>query len=226
VGKSSLFNALLGAPRAIVTDQPGTTRDLVGDLAEMNGIRVHLVDSAGIQKTTDIAEAEGVARARRALSIADLVLLVLDQSRVLEQADRDLLRQTQSRPRLIIVNKIDLLAAWPIARLANEGRMLSVSVKRNDGLDKIAPLVAEMLGGPGIAQDSPAITNVRHINLVKRAEAATTHALHAALGADQLSEEFLLADLQDGRAALEEITGRRTPDDVLRHIFERFCIGK
>ncbi len=226
VGKSSLFNALLGAPRAIVTDQPGTTRDLVGDLAEMDGIRVHLVDSAGIQDTVDVVEAEGVARARQALSVANLVLLVLDRSRPLDRSDEQLLSATLSSARLIVVNKIDLPPAWSTDRLATDDRAISVSVETGDGIHAIAPLVSAIVGGCENVNDSPAITNIRHIDLMKRADESIRHALAATTATSPLSEEFILADLQDSRAAFEEITGRRTPDDVLRHIFERFCIGK
>ena len=212
VGKSSLFNALVGASRAIVTDVPGTTRDLVTEAIDLDGVRVTLVDTAGLREATDAIEAEGVARSKQSTGVADLVLQVV--------VDDD--PQTIDARQLIVQNKSDL-------RSHTQRANLRVSAKTGDGLDHLRrAIVAELTDGSAAPlRDRPSITNVRHIALVQRAHDALERARAAASAAGgALSEEFVLADLQEARAALEEITGRRAPDDLLAHIFERFCIGK
>ena len=215
VGKSSLFNALVGAPRAIVTDVPGTTRDLVTETIDLDGLRVTFVDTAGLRETADAIEAEGVARSRQSTSVADLVLQV-----VVEDEPQDV-----GSAQLVVRNKADLFPS------AGDGfaNAIRVSAKSGEGLDQLRRTIAEALTDASDApeRDRPAITNVRHIALVQRAHDALGRA-RAAARADggALPEEFVLADLQDARAALEEVTGRRTTDEVLAHIFERFCIGK
>jgi tRNA modification GTPase len=220
-GKSSLFNALSGAARAIVTDIPGTTRDLVTELIDLNGVRTTLVDTAGLRETIDTIEAEGVARATGAAAVADLVLFVADGSRAWpERAYRDFAsRFTSGLKTLVIRNKSDLEAAW-----TRDGS-IAVSAVTGAGL---ADLRRRMVAALDVERlvDPPAITNVRHIALVERSRDALVRARDALAGEVAMSEEFVLADLQDARAALEEIAGRRTPDDLLARIFSRFCIGK
>ncbi len=265
VGKSSLFNTLLNANRAIVTAVPGTTRDLLTERAEIGGLSLALIDTAGVRETVDEVEQEGVARARQTLEVADLVLVVLDRSRPLEDDDRALLVATEGRPRLIIVNKCDLTAAWEVLSLRREetprrerasgretdlGRDLSsersfptsgtlptgvqvspdgflttpVSVRTGEGIDALVSALSSALGAGESFRDRPTITNVRHAALLEGARASLVRAT-AAL--DQgISEEFPLLDLQEAANALQEIRGRRTSEDLLRHIFEKFCIGK
>jgi tRNA modification GTPase len=227
VGKSSLFNSLAGAARAIVTDVPGTTRDLVAEVVNVDGLRVTLVDTAGMRPTQDVVEAEGVARARQAWDVADVVLVVVDGSSPLDSLDRQLLGETAGRRRLVVSNKCDLGVALA-ADLAAEDTagFVRVSARTGDGLDGLrAGLVRALDVEP--RDDPPAITNLRHVALLARAHEALSRARTAAgAGGDTLPEEFVLADLQDARAALEEISGRRTSEDVLSHIFSRFCIGK
>jgi tRNA modification GTPase len=227
VGKSSLFNALLRAGRAIVTPTPGTTRDLVTEAADVDGLRLELVDTAGVRDTTDDVEAEGVARARRAWTTADLVLVVLDVSQPLTDADMNVLRETSDTPRLIVANKADLPAVWRDADVAVP--VVTVSSKTGDGLDTLRGDIRRALEGanPATARDTAAVTNVRHAALLERAHVALRRA-HEAVEAPggPVAEEFVLTDLQDARAALEEVTGKRTSEDLLRHIFSRFCIGK
>jgi tRNA modification GTPase len=223
VGKSSLFNALAGASRAIVTDIPGTTRDLVTETIDLDGLRATLVDTAGLRPTVDIIEAEGVARSKQAHAVADLTLVVLDRSQPLDADDRDAVAQTTGRNRLIVANKADLA---PAGRDGAPAGAVAVSATTGDGMDELRRRMAAALD-VDLLSDRPAITNVRHIALVQQAHDALTRARAAALddGAT-LSEEFVLADLQDARSALEEVNGHRTSDDVLAHIFSKFCIGK
>jgi tRNA modification GTPase len=219
VGKSSLFNALVGTSRAIVTDVPGTTRDLVTEVIDLDGLRVTLVDTAGLRPTENAVEAEGMTRARRAQEVADLLLVVVDGSLPLDQFDEEIVSQITDNKRVIVSNKADL-------QRDSAHDFLPVSARTGVGLDALRARITRALDIES-RTDPPAITNVRHTALVERAHCALSRARSAA-GADgeTLSEEFVLADLQDARAALEEISGRRTPDDVLAHIFSRFCVGK
>jgi tRNA modification GTPase len=218
-GKSSLFNALSGAARAIVTDIPGTTRDLVTEVIDLEGVRTTLVDTAGLREAADAIELEGVARAAGAVSVADLVLFVADGSGAWpEQAYRDV-ASTNGRKTLVIRNKSDLEPAW-----TRDGS-IAVSAVTGAGVDNLRTQIVAAFDADRI-QDPPAISNIRHIALVERAREALVRARDA-LGPDvAMAEEFVLADLQEARAALEEIAGRRTPEDLLAHIFSRFCIGK
>lgn len=231
VGKSSLFNALLNANRAIVTPVPGTTRDLLTERADIRGMSIALVDTAGIRESTDIVEREGVSRARQAVSVADLLLVVLDHSRAINDEDRAILETTASRPRLIVQNKIDLSAFAReqfSASCGETGReAVPVSALTGGGLDTLTDRIAETLGSAGEQRDQPRVTNIRHITLLERAHDALTRARDAVRASHgTLPEEFVLADLQEAAGHLQEITGKRTTDDLLRHIFERFCIGK
>ncbi len=227
VGKSSLFNALLGSGRAIVTAIAGTTRDLLTDTADIGGLRLELVDTAGVRETTDEVESEGVARARRAWTTADLVLVVLDLSAPLENEDLDLLRDTGNIPRLMVANKSDLPPAWRTADLPEP--FVAVSSITGEGVESLRLSIREALdaANPATARDTAAVTNVRHADLLSRAASALRRAA-AAVDAPggPVAEEFVLTDVQDARAALEEVTGKRTSEDLLRHIFSRFCIGK
>ena len=219
VGKSSLFNALAGAPRAIVTPTPGTTRDLITEIVDVNGLRVTLVDSAGIRTTDDDVESVGVDLARRAMRIADAVLVVVDGSGALDDSDVEILRETTACRRVVVANKCDL-------RLEAPGGFLAVSARTGAGLARLRDELAAVLDVDP-TRDQPAITNLRHVTLVEHAHDALSRARAGVLEqGPALSEEFVLADLQSARAALEEISGRRAADDLLAHIFARFCVGK
>jgi tRNA modification GTPase len=223
VGKSTLFNALVGAARAIVTEVPGTTRDLVTETIDLDGVRVTLVDTAGLRKTDDVVESEGVARSERAGSVADLILIVADGTQTLTDTERELLVRFSGKPALLVSSKSDLRS-----ECRHEGAV-RVSALTGVGLDALRAAMFRALDVDFVADraDRPEITNVRHIALVERVHEALTRARGAALAeGGSLSEEFVLADLQEARGALEEITGKRAPDEVLAHIFARFCIGK
>ena len=227
VGKSSLFNVLCGVQRAIVADASGTTRDLVTETIHLEGIPVTLVDTAGIRATSDAVEAEGVRRARGALVVASAVLVVLDRSRPLDEDDWDLLRETAGRPRLVIANKQDLRAAWSAAgqfEAGVGGAVIETCLIDGSAAKPLRGALLRVLEGDGPRREAPAISNVRHIGLLCSAEAALRQASRTAAAGGV--EELLLADLEEARRALEEITGKRAPDAVLERIFERFCIGK
>jgi tRNA modification GTPase len=218
VGKSSLFNALAGTDRAIVTSVPGTTRDLITEPIDIHGIAVTLVDTAGARRADDVVEREGVARGEQARGVADLIIVVVDRSETLADDDRRLLDDTSSRPRLIVANKCDL----PSAGLLDEA--MQVSAVTGEGLQELRCAIARELSGDD-AQETPALTNLRHVVLLEEARAALQRAV-GALDTGDVPEEFLLNDLHAARARFDEVVGARTSDDVLTHIFETFCIGK
>jgi tRNA modification GTPase len=195
----------------------------VTETVDLEGLRVTLVDTAGLRESTDPVEIEGVARSRQAQQVADLILVVIDGSRPVEDEDIELVNQTIEYKRLLVFNKADVTA--PDSRPSLDG--LTVSARTGEGLNG---LVRAMLTSLDIEhlEDRPAITNVRHIALVERADKALARAQVAVGSAERTSmpEEFVLADLQEARATLEEITGHQTTDDLLRHIFARFCVGK
>jgi tRNA modification GTPase len=222
VGKSSLFNALLDVNRAIVTAVPGTTRDLLTERLDIRGFSVALVDTAGIRVPTDEVEEEGIARARQAAAVADVMVLVLDGARPTSEADRALMELRGAR-RVIVLNKSDLPAR--IEALPAEDA-ISVSALTRAGIETLVDRLATLLGGVEDDRDSPLVSNIRHIALLEQARAALDRTIEALTSGSAPSEEFVLADLQEVEQYLQEITGRRTTDDLLRHIFERFCIGK
>lgn len=224
VGKSTFFNWLVGADRAIVTEIAGTTRDLVTETADVGGVPVTLVDTAGMRESADLVETEGIRRARSALAVADVAVVMLDRSRPLDAADRELLAATGTSDRIIVINKADLPDAWTDPELAGPAEAVLVSLRTGEGLDRLQQALRTAVGSTEPLRDAPAISNVRHIDLLIRARHAVRAAAEAA--AQGITEEFVLTDIRDARDALEEITGKRTPDDVLQHIFERFCIGK
>jgi tRNA modification GTPase len=222
-GKSSLFNALAGVGRAIVTDVPGTTRDLVTETVEIEGVPVTLVDTAGMRATTvDAVEAEGIARAQAARAVAQLLVVVLDRSRPLEGEDRELLEEARGTRSVIAANKSDLPAAWDAGRETPEAVL--VSATSGTGLDELRRAMSLRLAEAAGTRDTPAITNVRHVDLVARARHALERA--AAAARSETPEEFVLTDLNEARSALEEVTGARSADDLLAAIFTKFCIGK
>jgi tRNA modification GTPase len=223
VGKSTIFNLLAGADRAIVTEVPGTTRDLITETIEVAGIPITLVDTAGLRRADDPVEREGVARAKRAAETADFKILVFDQSTPLTDEDRTLLTQTRYAERVVVSNKCDLPAAWGAHELADCDQLV-ICARDERSVEPIRRRLAERLLGSEPLRDEPRITNVRHVRLLERVE----QGIQAAARALEMgrSEEFVLADLQEVRTALEEITGRTAPEDLLSHIFARFCIGK
>lgn len=222
-GKSSVFNRLAGAGRAIVTDIPGTTRDLITELVDIDGVATTLIDTAGVHgRPADAVEREGIARAQAAADVAELRLVVLDRSRPLTDDDKTLIEAAKGRPHVVVANKCDLPAAWALHEAGVD--LLPVSAKDGEGVDDLRRAIGTRLSATDRFHDTPAITNVRHVELLSRAHGALCRA--AAAAREGTAEEFVAADLADARGCLEEVTGARTPDDVLETIFSRFCIGK
>ena len=186
---------------------------------DISGLAVTLVDTAGWRETVDVVEREGVARSARARGIAELVVVVLDRSEPLAPEDEELLAQTGALAHLVVANKSDLPPA------VTRPDAIAVSAATGDGLDALRCAIEHALTGRESRRDAPPLANIRHIALLEQARAHLVAAAEAA-SRQSVPEEFVLSDLQAAREKLDEIVGRRTSEDVLRHIFERFCIGK
>jgi tRNA modification GTPase len=223
-GKSSLFNALAGAARAIVTDVPGTTRDVLTERVDIGGVPITLVDTAGLREAGDAIEVEGVRRARQAQRVAALTLVVIDRSRPLSEIEWQVIRET-APPRVIVASKSDLPPAWDAGALGSAGReVVDVSAVTGDHLAALRDRILAALTGQEDLRDCPAMSNLRHLELVDDARGSLARALTSLR--DGATEELVLTDLGSARRSLEDIAGRRAPDDLLRHIFARFCVGK
>ncbi len=219
-GKSSLFNLLLREERAIVTELPGTTRDVLEGWIDVRGIPVRLFDTAGLRETTDRIESEGVGRARGKLDQADLVLLVIDGSKPPRDEDKTLLDQTRELPRIVVVNKSDLKPAF-----APQKGWVKASALTGAGLHKLEEAaVAALTGGKGVDAGSAAAANSRQLEALQ----AALRGLEAAAAGIQrkLSHELVAEDVRAAVDALGAITGESIGDEVLERIFSRFCIGK
>jgi tRNA modification GTPase len=220
-GKSSLFNALVGAARAIVTEIPGTTRDLLTEHVDINGLDITLVDTAGLRDAADAIEAEGVERALQAQRVAALTLSVVDSS-VPREAGDDRIAFAASDSTIVVLAKADL----PRRRedIRTDGPVLEVSALTGEGLAELRAAIAGALTGSEDLRDTPRISNTRHLALLDDVQELLNKAVRAL--ADGATEELVLADLTEARHAIEELTGRRTADDLLQHIFAKFCVGK
>jgi tRNA modification GTPase len=230
VGKSSLFNRLVERERAIVTATPGTTRDLVSETVAIGGIPIRLVDTAGIREAVDEAESIGIIKSMEALADADLILVVLDASQPASPEDEKLLRQTQSNPAILVLNKIDLnkidLAAAETRDASGQPQsLIRVSALTGEGIAELRAEILRHIGGETGAQaESGFLTNVRHQGLVQDSLLALEAAAKAVTG--KVPHEMLLLDLYNALRPLDAITGATTTDDILNLIFSKFCIGK
>jgi tRNA modification GTPase len=231
VGKSSLLNALLQTDRAIVTPVPGTTRDVLEEVLNIRGVPVRLLDTAGVRKTEDPVEQEGVRRRQNAMEQAELLLILMDGSVPLAQADRDILAMLPGKKRLVVVNKSDLLSQFNLeevnAREGGEpaGPVVRISAKTGEGLDdlrdRIRAMVLRQDFEPG---EGAVVTRLRHHAALQKAKEALVNAGGSVQAG--LSGEFVAMDLRAAIDAIGEITGAVSTDDILDRIFRDFCIGK
>lgn len=226
VGKSSVFNSLLGNDRAIITSIAGTTRDSLSELLDIQGVPVLLTDTAGIRESPDAIEHLGIERTRRAIADADLVVFILDGSQSLTKEDEQLLHEVSSCKYLIALNKFDLEAFNP--NLLN-GRIeahktISVSAKTGAGLQHLRVAILEPFFESAETYNDFLVTNARHYDLLLRADEALKSSKEQMVA--RASEELILVGLYDALRSLGEITGETTTEDVLSQIFATFCIGK
>ena len=235
VGKSSLMNALLMRDRSIVTTSPGTTRDAIEESVHIDGIPIRLVDTAGWRETEDDAERAGVERARAAAQGAALSVLVVDASLPPDEGDTAVAAALDGRASVVVANKVDLgRGARPSefsglfkGETAGEGdggpRVLWVSALTGAGLKELRSALAEALLGPTHSSDA-LVSNLRHTDALRRVKERLLRV--DTLLSERAPFELVGAELADAGAALGEITGETTPEEVLRHIFDRFCVGK
>jgi tRNA modification GTPase len=217
VGKSSLFNRLLEQDRAIVTDIPGTTRDLVSEVAAIDGIPIKFVDTAGIRTGQDLVETLGIERSYQAMADADLTLVVVDLSQTLGAGDIALIDRAKQQGRYILLgNKSDLPRAAEVSE-----EFITVSAVTGEGIDRLRERIA-----PASAheQDSGFITSIRHQQLLRESIEALDQARKAVEFG--IPHEMLLLDLYAALRPIDAITGATTADDILNRIFSTFCIGK
>ncbi len=231
VGKSSLLNRLAGRNRAIVTDIPGTTRDIIDEYISVKGIPVRAVDTAGIRQTEDRVEKIGVEKTLTELESADLVILMLDASKNVNEDERDMLARVSDRKHIIFINKTDLQSGEEMAQSLEEGEgtgkgeIIMASVANDVGIDKLEDTIAKMFLQGALDGDADILlTNARHKSLVEQA----LKDIEQALGAYEYGMPLDIMSIEIDAAAqsLGEITGENVSEAVLEGIFSRFCVGK
>ena len=233
VGKSSLFNALLGTDRAIVTDIAGTTRDQLHERFVVDGIPISLIDTAGLRVTEDRVEKIGVERSRRTMADADIVVVMLDASEEITDEDHAIIESVAAVNYIVAINKIDKAPSWDIdhltaadnSRLTNlRDKLVAISARTGEGLDDLRHAIVHPFGVEDATTQGFLVTDARHHDLLTRARDEIGESL-VSLDA-RMSEEIILVGLHNALRYLGEITGETTTEDMLSRIFSTFCIGK
>lgn len=224
VGKSSLLNVLLKEKRAIVTDIAGTTRDVIEEYINLDGIPVKIIDTAGIRETEDIVEKIGVERSREKINEADLVLLVLDSSRELDKEDMEIIEAIKDKKAIVLLNKIDLENKLDNSVIDKFENIIKISAKEDIGIDGLKNEIKNMFFSGKIDSESLIISNSRHKQALIRAEENCNEALVRLNNNEYLDliSIFVTAALK----ALGEITGSELEEDLVNKIFKEFCCGK
>ena len=225
VGKSSLFNALLGVDRAIVTDIAGTTRDQIRERFVVNDIPISLIDTAGLRQTTDTVEKIGVERAKATMADADLVIVIVDASEAETAGDREILDSVRDLNYLVVANKIDKIDLASFAKTQyRRPTAVLLSAKTGEGMDDLRRAIVEPFSDEQSMSTGFLITDARHHDLLMRAKAEIEQSISSL--DERLSEEIVLIGLHNALHFLGEITGETTTEDMLTRIFSTFCIGK
>ena len=232
VGKSSLFNALLGSDRAIVTEIAGTTRDQLHERLTINNIPISLIDTAGLRETEDHVESIGVERSRRTMADADLVIAMLDGSEDATAEDKKIVDDIRSSRHLVAVNKIDKITDGKVASIVdrvtgfagNETSVVAISAKTGEGIDVLRRAMVSPFASENLGTDGFLVTDARHHDLLLRTRDEISHSIE--LLDASASEEIVLIGLHNALRYLGEITGETTTEDMLTRIFSTFCIGK
>lgn len=222
VGKSSLFNALLGQERAIVTEIAGTTRDQLHEQLSINGIPVSLIDTAGLRDTLDTVESIGVERAKRVMADADLVVVMLDGSQNISTEDHEIIAQAKPLNHLIAINKVDL--GQSDLNFNGDSTVLRISAKTGEGLNELQKAIVEPFYPQEIENSTFLVSDARHHDLLLRAKSEIEISIQ--LLEEKQSEEIILIGLHNAIRFLGQITGETTTEDMLTRIFSTFCIGK
>lgn len=225
-GKSSLLNRFLETERAIVTDVPGTTRDVIEEWISIQGVPICLVDTAGIRSTDDTVEQIGVRRAKEYMDRADIILVVVDQSRPLQEEDRQILETAKGRQALIVLNKEDLQPAFKTEELQSYGLpILSISASTGAGMGALKDAMLSLALKQGLtAAQSALLANTRHIELVRQSREALQRALDTIEAG--MPVDCAIVDIREAWELLGSITGDTVHDDIIEEIFSRFCLGK
>lgn len=228
VGKSSLLNVLLKENRAIVTDIPGTTRDIIEEYLNLGGILIKLIDTAGLRYTEDIVEKIGVERTKEAISEADLIIFILDISEKLTKEDWDIISLTKDKKVIIVGNKIDLginEELKEIQKLFDKERIVLTSIKEHQGIKQLEKAIVDIVYSGNVkSKNISLVSNIRHKNLLEMARDSLNKALEAiCLG---IPIDLISVDIKDAWRYLGEITGDTIEEDLITEIFSRFCIGK
>ncbi|MGO3732155.1 MAG: tRNA uridine-5-carboxymethylaminomethyl(34) synthesis GTPase MnmE [Vagococcus sp.] len=228
VGKSSLLNYLLREDKAIVTDIEGTTRDVIEEFINVRGVPLKLIDTAGIRETDDVVERIGVERSRKALSEADLVLLVLNQSEALTEMDKELLTITADMNRIILLNKMDLTAKLDMNELndlAPNAFVLATSVTSSEGIDQLEQAIKDTFFTRSTKEkDATYISNSRHIALLEQANQALDDVLSGIESG--MPVDLVQIDMTRAWDLLGEIIGDSVQDELITQLFSQFCLGK
>ncbi|WP_139906238.1 tRNA uridine-5-carboxymethylaminomethyl(34) synthesis GTPase MnmE [Clostridium thermarum] len=226
VGKSSLLNALLMENRAIVTDIAGTTRDVIEEYINIDGIPIKIIDTAGIRETEDIVERLGVERSKQKINEADLIILMLDISSELDNEDRQIIEFIKDKKYILILNKVDLDAKLSMSEIEqlNKDQIIETSALKGTGIDRLKDIIKNMFFKGEVAANGLMITNTRHKEALIRAKEKCTAALVTLESG--FSIDFASIDARDAWTSLGEITGDTMEEDLLDKIFSEFCIGK
>lgn len=229
VGKSSLLNVLLRQERAIVTPVPGTTRDVIEEVLNIKGIPVRLIDTAGLRKAKDSIEREGMRRARERVSGADLVLLIIDGSRGLDNDDDEIFRETETKKKVVVVNKKDLptkISMEELKRKFSNEALVTISAKKNEGIEELKHAIHSTLfqREMRISPEGLIVANIRHKIALVNVKESLINSLKALEGNESL--EFVAFEIRDGLEALGDMVGETTSEEILNLIFNQFCIGK
>ncbi|WP_291560315.1 MULTISPECIES: tRNA uridine-5-carboxymethylaminomethyl(34) synthesis GTPase MnmE [unclassified Clostridium] len=226
VGKSSLLNALTKENRAIVTDVPGTTRDVIEEYINISGVPIKIIDTAGIRETEDLVEKIGVEKSKEKINEADLIVLILDNSRAIEEEDKEIIEYIKDKKYIVLLNKIDLDGKINKDDLIglNSDYIFNVSIKTGENIEKIKECIKELFFKGEIASNDIIITNTRHKEALFRAKENIESAV------DALKNTFAIdlasIDIRDAWTILGQITGNTLEENIIDKIFSEFCLGK
>ena len=224
VGKSSLMNALLQEKRAIVTDIPGTTRDVIEEYINLGGIPVKITDTAGIRETEDVVEKIGVERSKEKIEEADLIVLMLDTSRPMEEEDREIIKAIEDKKTIVILNKVDLESKINLDDVEKIGTFIKISAKTGFGIDELKEKIKELFFNGEVDNESLIITNSRHKQALIRSLENCKEAQNRLKKHEYL--DLISIYVTSGLKALGEITGSELEEDLVNKIFSEFCVGK
>ena len=226
VGKSSLLNALLNSQRAIVTEIAGTTRDTLQESYVYNGVKVNIIDTAGIRESQDSVEKIGIARAKQALKQADIVLLVLDCSKNLDENDYNNIKLVKNYRKIVVINKTDIFrqdTETAIKELVANETIIKISALQKSGIEKLKQAIYNAIIDKNVISSRLIITNMRHLNALNASKDALISATHALIAN---SLDCVADDIRTAWEQLAKITGEIYTEEILDAIFSKFCLGK